>query len=184
MGGVMDRWRWQRGQTCHSEVKKRGWTDGRGGTQHWGERRGWTSARMEIFSSECGWKLAGPDLERAAGRRDISRRLRSKERRLRDRWRTVPSPPSTSFYLHRWVWKAYSTILAISTANKHIHTHSYKHTKANSFTHTWRRIYTHKCLCVHTCVYSQTVRLIDNHTPYVPIHTHLKYIQHIHICIA
>lgn len=78
------------GQAGLSKGKKK--SDRRRDTQNRGEWRRWTSARMERFSSECGWKLAGPDLERAAGRRDMSRGLRSKER---GGWETDdgPSPP-------------------------------------------------------------------------------------------
>ncbi len=158
MGGVMDRWRWQRGQTCHSEVKKKRMdrrtrrysTEVSGG----GERvHGW---RYFPQNADESWPVriwSGPQGEE---RRDISRRLRSKERRLRDRWRTVPSPPSTSFYLHRWVWKAYSTILAISTANKHTYIHTHINTLKQIHLHTpdgvsiltnvyvCTRVYTHR----------------------------------------
>lgn len=138
-----------RGQAGLSKGKKK--SDRRRDTQNRGEWRRWTSARMERFSSECGWKLAGPDLERAAGRRDMSRGLRSKER---GGWETDDGPssplhPRVSIYTDEF--EKPSARFWPSAQQINTHTHSYKHANANSFTHTWQCINTHKCLHVHVC---------------------------------
>lgn len=143
-----------RGQAGLSKGKKK--SDRRRDTQNRGEWRRWTSARMERFSSEFGWKLAGPDLERAAGRRDMSRGLRSKER---GGWETDdgPSPPlhpRVSIYTDEF--EKPSARFWPSAQQINTHTHSYKHANANSFTHTHLTVHQYSQMFTCARVLSRT----------------------------
>lgn len=165
----MDRWMTSKRSSWPFKGKKR--LDRRRDTQNRGEWGRWTSARMERFSSECGWKQAGPDLERAAGRRDMSRGLRSKER---GGWETDdgPSPPlhpRVSIYTDEFEKPSARFWPSAQQINTHTHTHINMLMQIHSHTPDGVSVLTNVYMC--TCVYTLTFTLIFFTTC---VHTYLK----------